>query len=157
MRTLSGSRADAERVDPELGGSCGDASVLLSAGEDLCGVVAPRRCLGPTRPWTNIYLWCLLFVDSRVPLGLLDPHGLAFFGPCLPAISERVRVLNQSSYENCSSSGGICEKKKRLDTNTSLGVFSRVNSYYSSFRGVKKYCSYVLTSSNTAVLYEGTA
>ena len=29
MRTLSGSRADAERVDPELGGSCGDASVLF--------------------------------------------------------------------------------------------------------------------------------
>ena len=28
-RTLSGSCADAVRVDPELGGSCGDASVLF--------------------------------------------------------------------------------------------------------------------------------
>ena len=40
------------------------------------------------------YLWCLkylfvvLAVDSRVPLSLLDPHGLAFFGPCLPARSD---------------------------------------------------------------------
>ena len=33
------------------------------------------------------YLWCLL-LTSRVPLGLLDPHGLAFFGPCLPARSD---------------------------------------------------------------------
>ena len=94
VRTLSRSCADAERVDPELGGSCGDASVLLAAGEDICGVVAPRRCLGPTRCWRNIYLWCLkylwclLFVDSRVPLGLLDQHGIAFFGPCLPARSD---------------------------------------------------------------------
>ena len=38
------------RVDPELGACCGDASVLLVAGEDLCGAVvfAPRRCPGPT-------------------------------------------------------------------------------------------------------------
>ena len=45
-RTLSGSCADAVRVDPELGACCGDASVLLVAGEDLCGAVvfAPRRC-----------------------------------------------------------------------------------------------------------------
>ena len=54
-RTLSGSCADAVRVDPELGGSCADASVLLVAGEDLCGaVVSPRRCLGPTRCSRNI-------------------------------------------------------------------------------------------------------
>ena len=34
VRTLSGSRADdTERVDPELGGSCGDASLLLAALE----------------------------------------------------------------------------------------------------------------------------
>ena len=46
-RTLSGSCADALRVGPELAGSCGDASVLLVAGEDICGaVVAPRRRLG---------------------------------------------------------------------------------------------------------------
>ena len=46
-RTLSGSCADAVRVDPELGGYCGNASVLLVAGEDICGaVVAPRRRLG---------------------------------------------------------------------------------------------------------------
>ena len=33
------------RVGPELGESCGDASVLLVAGEDLCGaVVGPRTC-----------------------------------------------------------------------------------------------------------------
>ena len=67
---------------------------LFAAGEDLCGFVARRRCFGPTRCWRNIYLWCLkylwclLFVDSRVPLGLLDQHGIAFFGPCLPARSD---------------------------------------------------------------------
>ena len=38
-RTLSGSCADAVRVDPELGGSCGDASVLLVGREHLCGAV----------------------------------------------------------------------------------------------------------------------
>ena len=42
------------------------------------------------------YFWCLKYlcllkyfvvlpVDSRVPLSLLDPHGLTFFGLCLPA------------------------------------------------------------------------
>ena len=62
VRTLSGSRADAERVDPELGGSCRDASILFAAGEDLCGVVAPRRCFGPTRCRRNIYLWCLKYL-----------------------------------------------------------------------------------------------
>ena len=76
-----------------------------------------RRCLGSTRCWRRSlwcrgcsaemsrsysllekyffvvpqifvkYLWCLL-LTSRVPLGLLDPHGLAFFGPCLPARSD---------------------------------------------------------------------
>ena len=61
VRTLSGSRADAERVDPELGGSCGDASVLFAAEEYLCGV-APRRCFGPTRRRRNVYLWCLLLL-----------------------------------------------------------------------------------------------
>ena len=83
------------RRGPELGGSCGDAPVLLVTGEDICGsVVAPRKCLGPALCWRNIYLWCpkywwcLLFVDSRIPLGLLDPHGLAFFCPCLPAESD---------------------------------------------------------------------
>ena len=87
-RTLSGSCADVVRVDPELGGSCGDASVLLVAGEDLCGaVVAPRRCLGPILAAREIFV--VLAVDSRVPLSLLDPHGLAFFGPCLlPEISD---------------------------------------------------------------------
>ena len=94
-RTLSGSCADVVRVDPELGGSCGDASVLPAAGENLCGaVVALRICLGPTRCWRNIYLWCLkyflwcLLLTRVVPLGLLFPHGLAFFGPCLPARSD---------------------------------------------------------------------
>ena len=86
-RTLSGSCADVVRVDPELGGSCGDASVLLVAGEDLCGaVVAPRRCLGPILAAREIFV--VLAVDSRVPLSLLDPHGLAFFGPCLPGRSD---------------------------------------------------------------------
>ena len=33
-------------------------------------------------------LFVVLAVDSRVPLSLLDPHGLAFFGPCLPARSD---------------------------------------------------------------------
>ena len=64
------------------------------AGEDLCGAVTLRRCLGPNRCCRNIYLWCLkylwcfLLVDPHVPLGLFDPHGLAFFGPCLPAKSD---------------------------------------------------------------------
>ena len=77
-------------VDPELGGSCGDASVLLVAREDLCGsVVAPRRCLGPILADRGINVvpetFVVLAVDSRVPFSLLDPHCLAFFGPCLPA------------------------------------------------------------------------
>ena len=33
-------------------------------------------------------LFLVLAVDSRVPLSLLDPHGLAFFGRCLPARSD---------------------------------------------------------------------
>ena len=33
-------------------------------------------------------IFVVLAVDSRVPLGLLDPHGLAFFGPRLPARSD---------------------------------------------------------------------
>ena len=75
------------RVDPELGGSCGNASVLLVAGEDLCGaVVAPRRCLGHTHAAREMLV--VLAVDSRVPLSLLDSHCLAFFGPCLPARSD---------------------------------------------------------------------
>ena len=46
----------------------GDVSVLLAARE----------------------IFVVLVVDSRVPLSLLvlDPHGLAFFGPCLPARSD---------------------------------------------------------------------
>ena len=74
-----------------------------------------RRCLDSTRCWKRSFLWCccvapreiclgpsrcsqmfvvpeifvvVLAVDSRVPLTLLDPHGLAFFGPCLPARSD---------------------------------------------------------------------
>ena len=91
-RTLSGSCAGAVRVGPELGRSCGNASVLLVAGEYLCGaVVAPRRCLGPILSLAarEIFvvpeIFVMLDVDSRVPLSLLDPHCLAFFGPCLPA------------------------------------------------------------------------
>ena len=86
-RTLSGSCADAVRVDPELGASCGDASVQLVAGEDLCGgVVAPLRCLGPIPAAREILV--VIAVDSRVPLCLLDPHCLAFFGSRLPARSD---------------------------------------------------------------------
>ena len=95
------------RVDPELGESCGDASVLLVAGANLCGaVVAPRTCLGPILAAREIFV--VLAVDSRVPLSLLDPHGLAFFGPCLLLrdltaacsswVEIRVRVLQQTSY-----------------------------------------------------------
>ena len=47
----------------------GDVSVLLAAREIF---VAPEILM-------------VLAVDSRVPLSLSDPHGLAFFGPCLPA------------------------------------------------------------------------
>ena len=80
------------RVDPELGGSCGDASVLLVSGEVISGaVVAPRRCLGSILA-REIYVvpetFVVLAVDSRAPLSLLDPHYLAFFGPCLPARSD---------------------------------------------------------------------
>ena len=42
VRTVSGSRADAERVDPELGGSCGDASVLLAVLEKIFVVLLLR-------------------------------------------------------------------------------------------------------------------
>ena len=92
-RTLSGPCADAVHVDPELGGSCGGASVLLVAGEDLCGaIVARRRCLGPIIASREIFVVPEIFVvldfDSRIPLSLLDPHCLAFFGPCLPARSD---------------------------------------------------------------------
>ena len=81
------------RVDPELGGSCGDASVLLVSGEVISGaVVAPRRCLRPILAAREIYMvpetFVVLAVDSRAPLSLLDPHYLAFFGPCLPARSD---------------------------------------------------------------------
>ena len=50
----------------------GDVSVLLAVGEIF---VVPE-------------IFGMLSVDSRVPLGLLDPHSLAFFGPCLPARSD---------------------------------------------------------------------
>ena len=50
----------------------GDVSVLLAAREIF---VVPE-------------IFVVLAVDSRVPLSLLDPHGLAFFGPCLPARSD---------------------------------------------------------------------
>ena len=33
-------------------------------------------------------IFVVLAVDSRVPLSLLDPHGLALFGRCLPARSD---------------------------------------------------------------------
>ena len=76
------------RDNPELGGSCGDASVLLVAVEDLCGAaVAPRRCLDLILAAREIFV-VLAAVESRVPVGLLDPHCLAFFGPCLPARSD---------------------------------------------------------------------
>ena len=51
---------------------CGDVSVLLAAREIF---VVPE-------------IFVVLDVDSRVPLSLLDPHYLAFFGPCLPARSD---------------------------------------------------------------------
>ena len=47
----------------------GDVSVLLAAREIF---VAPEILM-------------VLAVHSRVPLSLSDPHGLAFFGPYLPA------------------------------------------------------------------------
>ena len=50
----------------------GDVSVLLAAGEIF---VVPKVLV-------------VLAVDSRVPLGPLDPHGLAFIGPCIPARSD---------------------------------------------------------------------
>ena len=57
------------RVDPELGGSCGDASVLLVSGEVHSGaVVAPRRCLGPILAAREIYVvpeTLVVLVDSR--------------------------------------------------------------------------------------------
>ena len=46
----------------------GDVSVLIAACEIF---VVPE-------------IFVVLAVDSRVPLSLLDPHGLVFFGPCLP-------------------------------------------------------------------------
>ena len=68
-RTLSGSCADAVRVDPELGVSCGDVSVLLVAGEDLCcAVVAPRRCLGPILATREIFVVPEIFVVLAVLL-----------------------------------------------------------------------------------------
>ena len=45
----------------------GDVSVLLAAREIF---VVPE-------------IFVVFAVDSRVPLSLLDPYGLAFFGPCL--------------------------------------------------------------------------
>ena len=58
------------RVDPELGGSCGDASVLLVSGEvHSSAVVAPRRCLGPILAAREICVvpetLVALVVDSR--------------------------------------------------------------------------------------------
>ena len=61
-----GSRPAAERVDPELGGSCGNGETLRSLRkilvvlEDICGgaVVAPRRRHGPVLLWINIYRAC---------------------------------------------------------------------------------------------------
>ena len=49
----------------------GDISVLVAAREMF---VVPE-------------IFVVLAVDSRVPLSLLDPHGLAFC-PCLPARSD---------------------------------------------------------------------
>ena len=77
-RTLSGSCADVVRVDPELGGSCGDASVLLVSGEVHSGaVVAPRRCLGPILAAREIYMvpetFVVLAVDSRFPSACWTP------------------------------------------------------------------------------------
>ena len=57
-----------------------------------CCVVAPRRCLGLMLAAREIFvvpeIFGVLDVDSRVPLSRLDPHYLAFFGPCLPARSD---------------------------------------------------------------------
>ena len=50
--------------------------VLLLLRGDVSVIVAAREIL------------VVLAVDSRVPPSLLDPHGLAFFGPCLPARSD---------------------------------------------------------------------
>ena len=44
-------------------------------------------CWRSTYLWCLKYLWCLLML-TRVFFGLLDPHGLAFFGTCLPARSD---------------------------------------------------------------------
>ena len=83
---LGVARADTERVDPELCGSCGDASVVLAVPEKsfvlLRGDVSVlfTRCAGEIfvgRAW-NTYLWCLLFVDS---LACFRPAGPP--GPCL--------------------------------------------------------------------------
>ena len=57
---------------------CGGVSVVLGTGEIF---VVPEILVVPE-------IFVVLAVDSRVLLGLLDPHGLAFFGPCLPARSK---------------------------------------------------------------------
>ena len=57
-------------------------------GDDIGGaVVAPGRSLGK-KIFVVPEMFVVLAVDSRAPLGLLDPHGLAFFSPCLPARSD---------------------------------------------------------------------
>ena len=50
--------------------------VLLLLRRDVSVLLAARE------------IFVVLAVDSRVPLSLLDPHGLAFYGPCLPARSD---------------------------------------------------------------------
>ena len=49
--------------------------VVLLLLRDVSALVAARE------------IFVVPAVDSRVPLSLLDPHGLAFCGPCLPARS----------------------------------------------------------------------
>ena len=50
--------------------------VVLLLLRDVSALVAARE------------IFVVPAVDSRVPLSLLDPHGLAFFGRCLPARSD---------------------------------------------------------------------
>ena len=84
MRTLSGSRADAERVDPELGGSCGDAAVLLAVLEKSFVLLLLRGDVSVLLAVLEKYLSVvpeifvvLVNVDSRVFRPVRPPR------PCL--------------------------------------------------------------------------
>lgn len=102
-RTL-GSRATADVVDPELGGSWGDASVLLAAEDDTCGAVAAEEDV------------CSAVSTPRVPLGpILATTGDIFIvlavetrgspWPCLlrllPSRSRAARLGSVRSPQPC--------------------------------------------------------